>query len=253
MLAVRLAEMYRTPIHIKTAPDKVSPRVIAVGDPDRATYIAEKFLENPELVNRHRGFLLYTGKYKGERVTIACHGVGASSAAIVFEELVMLGAKVIVRLGTTGALVPELRRGDVVVAAGAGYFLTSPVLELTENVVVPAVPDLDLTVRLYDALRKNLADRRVELARVISNDMFYVENPELAQRLARLGFRAIEMECATLFIVSALRGIRSAGVLLVSNSLVREEERDIPTSDVINKMYDAVVPVVLDVVISFNV
>jgi len=245
--------MYRTPIHIKATPDKVSSRVIAVGDPDRAAFIAEKFLENPELVNKHRGFLLYTGTYRGERVTVACHGVGAPSAAIVFEELVMLGAKIIVRLGTTGALVPELRRGDIVVAVGAGHFLTSPVLELTEGVVVPAVPDLELTYVLYNNLRSKLASRKVELARVVSNDMFYVENPELAQKLARLGFKTIEMECATLFTIGALRGIRTAAVLLVSNSLVRDEERDIPTSDIINRMYEEVVPVVLDTIVTLRI
>jgi len=243
--------MYRTPVHIKATPDKVAPRAIVVGDPDRAKYIAERHLENAELVNTHRGFILYTGVYRGERVTIACHGVGAPSAAIVFEELVMLGVRTMVRLGTTGALVPELRRGDIVIAIGAGYFRTSPVLELTDMIFVPPAPDLELTYNLYRNLREKLSGRRVELARVISNDMFYVENPELAQKLAKLGFKTIEMECATLFTIGALRGIRTAAVLLVSNSLVREEERDIPTSDVINKMYDDVVPLVLEVLIRY--
>ncbi len=241
-----MSMMYREPIHIKAPRDKVSEKVIAVGDPDRARYIAEKFLEKADLVNKHRGFILYTGIHEGERITVACHGVGAPSASIVFEELIMLGAKTIVRLGTTGALTPELRRGDIVVVAGAGYFLTSPILELTEGVVVPAVPDLELTQRLYSSLRSRLTNRRVELARVMSNDMFYVESPDLAKRLSRIGFKTIEMECATLFVIGALRGVRTAAVLLVSNSLVRDEEREIPVSDVINRMYDDVVPVILD-------
>ncbi len=236
--------MYRKPIHIKATPEKVSPKIITVGDPDRTRFIAS-FLKNIEEVNVHRGFLLYTGFYDGERISIACHGVGAPSAAIVFEELIMLGAKLVLRLGTTGALVPELRRGDIIVVSGAGYFKTSPVLQLTDDIVVPPVPDVEITLGLYRHLKEHIKDRNVVLGNVISNDMFYVENPELANKLSRLGFIGIEMECATLFTLSRIRGIRSGAVLLVSNSLVREEEREIPHSSEINRYYSDIVPLIL--------
>ncbi len=239
--------MYRRPIHIKAEPEKVADKAIVVGDPDRARFIAENFLKNVEVVNTHRGFLLFTGTYGDARISVACHGVGAPSAAIVFEELVMLGVRTMVRMGTTGALIPELHRGDVVVASGAGYFDTSPVLELTEKVYVPAVPDLELALTLYKELHERLRERRVVLGNVISNDMFYVENPDLAKRLARLGFVSIEMECATLFTIGVLRKVRTSAVLLVSNSLVNPDESEIPPSDVINKIYRDVVPIVLDV------
>ncbi len=240
--------MYRKPVHIKADPEKVADRAIVVGDPDRARFIAEKFLNNTETVNTHRGFLLFTGKYGDVKISVACHGVGAPSAAIVFEELVMLGVKTMVRMGTTGALVPELRRGDIVVAKAAGYFDTSPVLELTEKVYVPPVPDLELTLKMYNVLREKLTSRKIVLGNVISNDMFYVENPDLARKLARLGFISIEMECATLFTIGVLRNIRTAAVLLVSNSLVNPDESEIPTSDIINRFYEDVVPVVLDII-----
>ncbi len=241
--------MYRKPIHIKAEPEKVADRAIVVGDPDRARFIAEKFLEKAETVNTHRGFLLFTGKYGDARISVACHGVGAPSAAIVFEELVMLGVKIMVRMGTTGALIPDLRRGDIVVARAAGYFDTSPVLELTEKVYVPSVPDLELTLKIYNSLKEKLSTgRKIVLGNVISNDMFYVENPDLARRLSKLGFISIEMECATLFTIGVLRNVRTAAVLLVSNSLVNPEESEIPTSDIINKFYEDVVPVVLETI-----
>ncbi len=237
--------MYRKPIHIKASPEKVSEKIIVVGDPDRTKFITT-FLNDVEEVNTHRGFLLYTGKYNGERISVACHGVGAPSAAIVFEELIMLGAKIMIRLGTTGSLIPDLRRGDVVVVSGAGYFTTSPILQLTENVIVPAVPDIEIALELYKFIKQRLSNRKVILGNVISNDMFYVENPELAKRLSKLGFVSIEMECATLFTISKIRGIKSGAILLVSNSLVNPEEYEIPHSSEINKYYSEIVPIVLE-------
>ncbi|NPA23376.1 MAG: purine-nucleoside phosphorylase [Crenarchaeota archaeon] len=236
--------MYRRPIHIKAEPGKVAEKVIVVGDPDRTTFIAS-FLKNAEKVNTHRGFLVYTGEHEGTKISVACHGVGAPSAAIVFEELVMLGARTMIRLGTTGALIPDLHRGDIVIPSGAAYFQTSPILQLTENVIVPAVPDIELTYDLYRYVRER-SKRNVVLGNVISNDMFYMESPDLAKKLSRLGIISIEMECATLFTISRLRNIRSCALLLVSNSLVNPEESEIPHSGVINEYYSEIIPVVLD-------
>ncbi len=236
--------MYRKPIHIKADPAKVSDKIIVVGDPDRTRFIAS-LLRNVEEVNTHRGFLLYTGEYKNTRISVACHGVGAPSAAIVFEELIMLGARTLIRLGTTGGLIKELHRGDIVIPTGAAYFLTSPILQLTGNIALPAVPDIELTYDLYRHVREH-TKRRVVMGPVISNDMFYMESPDLAEKLSKLGIISIEMECATLFTVSRLRNVRSSALLLVSNSLVNMDEAEIPHSSIINQYYSEIVPIVLD-------
>jgi len=94
------------PLHILAKPEDIAPRVITSGDPARVKQLAS-YLEDARLVNENRGFLVYTGKYKGVDVTVATHMIGAPSAAIVFEELIMLGAKLIVRFGTCGGFLPE--------------------------------------------------------------------------------------------------------------------------------------------------
>jgi len=102
------------PYHILAKPGEIAERVIAVGDPARVEQVS-KLLSDCRPVNVNRGFLVYTGEYDGVRVSIACHGVGGPSSAIVFEELRMLGAKVIVRLGTTGGFLPEMEPGELVI------------------------------------------------------------------------------------------------------------------------------------------
>ncbi len=242
--------MYRKPIHIKAEPGKVASKVIVVGDPDRTRFIAS-FLKNVEEVNTHRGFLVYTGEFNGEKISVACHGVGAPSAAIVFEELIMLGAKMMIRLGTTGGLIPDLHRGDIVIPCGAAYLPTSPVLQLTEGIILSAVPDIELTYELYKFVKDRIK-RKVILGTIISNDMFYMESPDLAKKLSRLGIVSIEMECATLFTISRIRNIRAGALLLVSNSLVIPEEAEIPHSSIINEYYSEIVPIVLEFLSRFN-
>ena len=101
------------PVHILAKKGEVAERVLIAGDPGRVKLLST-LLEEPKLVNENRGFLVYTGKYKDVKVSIATHGIGGPSIAIVLEELAMLGGKVFIRYGTAGALVPELDKGDYV-------------------------------------------------------------------------------------------------------------------------------------------
>ena len=109
------------PIHIKAKKGDIAERVIIAGDPARVEQLA-KMLENPRLVNTNRGFLVYTGTYKGVPVSVAVHGVGHPSSMLVVEELIMLGAKVIVRFGTCGAMVKGLKIGDLIIPTAAAYY-----------------------------------------------------------------------------------------------------------------------------------
>ncbi len=98
-------------------PGQIAPRVLTCGDPWRAQSIAEK-MENTTVVSKNREYWVFNGEYNGVPVTVASHGVGASGAAICFEELIRSGAKVIIRVGTCGTLQPEVVAGDLVVATG---------------------------------------------------------------------------------------------------------------------------------------
>jgi 5'-methylthioadenosine phosphorylase len=206
----------REPQHIAARPGDVAERVVVVGDPARVRMLAG-MLDGARLVNERRGFLVYTGSYRGIPVTVAVHGIGAPSAAIVFEELAALGARVMVRLGTCGGLVEELDIGDFVVATGAGYNPGGAMGQYYGSVCPPAAADPEVALVLYrEASRRG----RAVLAPVYSSDAFYAEDPGMARRLASLGFKAIEMEAAMLYALSQLRGFRAGALLVVSDNLV---------------------------------
>lgn len=207
----------KEPVHIKAKPEDVAELCLIMGDPARVEH-ASSVLSERRLVNAHRGFIAYTGMYRGLRVTMACHGVGGPSAAIVVEELAMLGAKRFVRLGTTGAFLEGIEPGDVVVPTAALYRDSVPSLYLGGS-VGPTVPDYGL----LQAVVRGLEERgiRAHLGPVFSSDAFYLESPSFASEWASRGALAVEMECATIFAVAAVRRLRAAAVLIVSNNLAR--------------------------------
>lgn len=206
----------KEPFHLRARPGDVAEKVIAVGDPGRARLIAENLLSEPRLVSENRGYLTYTGHYGGCRVTVATHGIGAPSAAIVFEELAMLGARTIVRLGTCGGLRSEVQPGEVVVAEGAAYRPGGTLDMYAPSTCFPAAPTPELTV----ALAEEIAGEGVRVHRglVASSDAFHSEE-EYLEPWSRLGLVAVEMECATLFTVARIRGLRSGAALVVVDNL----------------------------------
>ncbi len=209
--------MERKPQHIRIKPEDLAERVVAVGDPARARFLAERFLEDARLVNEERGFLVYTGFYRGTPVSVAVHGIGGPSAAIVFEELRMLGAKTIIRLGTAGGLVPSLEIGDAVVATGAAYLHGGAIGSYVPDACMVASPDPILTTRLYERARE--VHGRVFLGPVFSSDAFYAEDKDFVRKWSSRGVIAVEMEVATLYALAALRGFRASALLVISDNL----------------------------------
>src|SRR5580765_1521059 len=105
------------PIHLRAEPSDFAPAVLVPGDPRRATYIAETFFDpGARLVNEERGMLGYTGTFKGQPISVQSVGMGCASAAIYYSELIQLGVKRIVRVGTAGGLADGLRMADTVIA-----------------------------------------------------------------------------------------------------------------------------------------
>ncbi|MBB5254247.1 purine-nucleoside phosphorylase [Sulfurisphaera ohwakuensis] len=207
------------PVHILAKKGDIAEKVIIAGDPGRVKSLS-KFLEEPQLVNENRGFLIYTGKYKGERISIATHGIGGPSIAIVLEELTMLGGRIFIRYGTSGALVPDVNIGDYVIVTGASYNPSSLVYQyFKEQTCVSATPDFELTMALYNSFKNK--GLKFHLGNVFSSDAFYAEDEDFAKKWSERGNVAVEMECATLFMLSRLRKIRSGAVVIVSDSLVK--------------------------------
>jgi 5'-methylthioadenosine phosphorylase len=199
--------------HIKTR--DVAQRVIVAGDPARVVQLS-KMLEDPKLVNENRGFITYTGKYNGVPVTVSCHGVGGPSAAVVFEELVMLGARAVIRLGSTGGFLKEMKIGEVVIPTGAAY-LGGTLRQYIPDDYISPVPSYDVLTEIVNAVeRENL---KYYLGPVFSSDAFYAEDPQFLSKWVSRGYISVEMECATLFGLGMMRSVKTGSLLLISDNL----------------------------------
>jgi len=212
------------PVHILAGPGEIAEVAVISGDPARIEQLA-KMLRDAKLVNSNRGFTTYTGYYGTTRMTVATHGIGGPSTAIVAEELHMLGAKTIVRFGTAGGLIPGLGIGDYVIPTGAAYPKGSLIEYVDGGGLMPAIPNSGLTQRLVQAC--NSARLKVREGFVYSSDAFYAQDYASLRPWVKKGVLAVEMECATLFTVGMVRGFKTAALLMMSNSLVNESEGDL--------------------------
>ena len=204
----------RQPRHIHPTAE-LAPRVLLPGDPGRALLLAQKLTSSPLMFNHNRGLWGYTGEAAdGEPLTIMSHGIGGPSAAIVVEELCMLGIERAVRVGTCGALDPRLAVGSLVAAteviAADG---TSRALGSGPRVL----PDPGLT--------RALAAGADHAGLVVSTDLFYDPDPSRAERWRADGALAVEMEAATVLTVAAAHGVRAGCILAVSDSEAGGGER----------------------------
>jgi uridine phosphorylase len=197
------------PIHLHpTAP--LAERVLLPGDPGRALRLAQELLDSPKMFNHNRGLWGYTGEADdGRPLSIQATGIGGPSTAIVASELIALGARRLLRVGTCGSLDPALELGELLVTTEAvcddG---TSRALGASGR--VPGSPAL-----LAGLLE---AGRDVPTGPVVSTDLFYdTADRRVAWRAA--GARAVEMEAATLFVLAEQLGVEAGCVLLVSDTL----------------------------------
>ncbi|WP_291767034.1 purine-nucleoside phosphorylase [Caldivirga sp. UBA161] len=204
------------PIHLKVSKGDVAERVIVVGDPARARQLAS-MLKDSRIINENRGFLAYTGSYNGVKITVATHGIGAPSAAIVVEELVSMGARVIVRLGTAAALQGGIEPGTVIIPSGAGYNVGGIYAQyLGSNIMYPAVPNHEVLLKLISNFTNSGLNFTVGV--IYSSDAFYAEE-DLPKALGSRGIIGVEMECAVLFLLGLIRGIKTGAALVVTNKL----------------------------------
>lgn len=201
--------------HIRLEPSDISPYILTCGDPARAKQISEYFTDAKQ-VGAWREYHSYTGEYKGRRVTAISHGIGGSGAAICFEEIIRIGAQVIIRVGTCGSYLPDIGSGDMLIGTGATRE------DGTSNVLVdpayPAISDLDVTLALRKAAQAR-GDVKFALGVVRSDSAFYhglTPNPH--QYWADAGAVGVEMELATLNIIGSLRKIRTGGIFVADGN-----------------------------------
>lgn len=201
--------------HLRIKASDISPFILTCGDPARAKQTSE-FLTNAKQVGASREYHTFTGVYKGLRVTAISHGIGGAGAAICFEELSHLGVETIIRVGTCGSYLRNIRSGDLLIGTGATRE------DGTSNVLVdmayPAISDLDVTIALRDSAR---AHGTVKFAMGVmrSDAAFYhglTPNPH--QYWADAGAVGIEMELATLLIIASLKKFRAGGIFVADGN-----------------------------------
>lgn len=204
--------------HIEARVGEIAEKVIMPGDPLRAKFIAETFLENAVCYNTVRGMLGYTGTYKGKKVSVQGAGMGMPSMGIYAWELINeYGAKRIIRTGTCGSQLEAYRLGDVFIAQAAATDSGTGKTRFGNNLVVPAVADFYL---LRDAVKT--AEKMgitPNVGTVYSSDLFYENCPEYYNTLKQYGVGCVEMECAELFTLGARYGVQTLGILTVSDQI----------------------------------
>jgi DeoD family purine-nucleoside phosphorylase len=208
------------PIHIRAEKGAYAEACLLPGDPLRAKYVAETFLEGAVQRNAERGMLGYTGTFKGKPVSVQATGMGCPSAAIVVEELVQLGVRRLLRIGTCGGLQTDLKLGDLIVALSA-VPADSTALHYVEGEPHAPTADWDLIHAAVHAAKE--LGKPVRVGPIVSSDVFYDPDSGRAQRWSERGILAVEMEAAVLFTLGALRKVKAGCLLTVSDVVVEGE------------------------------
>jgi purine-nucleoside phosphorylase len=213
--------MDKTPTpHIGAKYGEIAETVIMAGDPLRAKFMAENFLENPVQFNNVRGMLGFTGTHQGKRVSVMGHGMGIPSIGIYTYELFnFYGVKTIIRVGSAGSINEDLHVGDLVLVQGACTNSNYGSQYELPGTFAP-IADFDLLRGAADA-----CDRfgyRYKVGNVLSSDTFYTENPH-NDKWINMGVLAIEMEASALFMNAARCGKRALVILTVSDHILTGE------------------------------
>jgi DeoD family purine-nucleoside phosphorylase len=212
------------PIHLRAEPGDYAEAVLLPGDPLRAKYIADTYLESVKQVNAERGLLGFTGTWEGKPVSVQGTGMGCPGATIVFEELIQLGCKRLMRVGTCGGLQADHALGDLVVA------LTAVPADATASHLVGDEPHCptaswDLIHGAVHAAKE--LGQPMHVGPIVTSDVFYNPDEGQLERWSSRGVLAVEMEAAALFTVTALGGIGKVpgvhgGCLLTVSDIVVE-------------------------------
>jgi purine-nucleoside phosphorylase len=233
-------------IHLRAEAGDYAPLVLLPGDPNRARRISERFDPgSAHQVNDHRGLLGFTGTYRGTPVSVQTSGMGTPSLSIVVEELLRLGAKRLIRVGTCGGIAKGLGTGDLVIATAACPVEGATATYLHGEPYAPAA-DFALTRALVDAAAA--AGLKARTGLVASVDVFYNTDPDYAQRWRDRGVLAFEMEASALFYLAARDGVQAACALTVSDVLdddVTTEESYLPLEE-LNRAIDGMIEVALE-------
>ncbi|PTX41638.1 purine-nucleoside phosphorylase [Christiangramia gaetbulicola] len=209
-------------IHIEAKKGEIAETVLLPGDPLRAKWIAETFLEDSVCYNDIRGMLGYTGTYKGRRVSVQGTGMGIPSAMIYCHELIKeYGVKTLIRVGSAGAFQPDLKLMDIVIAMSASTN-SSANRDIFNGADYAPTANFDLLMKAVEYAQENQID--FTAGNVLSSDIFYDDDPDYYKKWAKYGVLCAEMETAGIYTLAAKFGVKALSILTISDSLVNGEE-----------------------------
>lgn len=210
--------------HIGAPAGAIAPLVLMPGDPLRARWIAETFLDDAECYSEVRGMYGYTGTWRGRRVSVQGSGMGQPSMAIYANELFSdYGVQSVIRVGSCGALTEKLAVRDLVIASGACTDSSMNRIRF-EGLDYAPVADFGLLHAAYGASAAHAGDAAVHVGLILSSDSFYSPRPELTARMVEYGVLAVEMEASALYTLAAKYGRRALAICTVSDHIVTGEE-----------------------------
>lgn len=209
-------------IHIAAKPGEIADKILLPGDPLRAKFIAENFLEDAVCFNEVRNMFGYTGTYKGERVSVMGTGMGMPSISIYANELItQYGVKKLIRVGTAGSLNKDVHVRELVLAQAAAT---------NSNIIrndwpgydFPQIADFELLDKAYH-IAKDMG-LTTHVGNVLSSDVFYSKHGQTNLELGKMNVYAVEMEAAALYYLAAQHGVQALGIMTISDSLINSEE-----------------------------
>ncbi|MGJ0637104.1 purine-nucleoside phosphorylase [Xenorhabdus bovienii] len=222
--------------HINAEMGDFADVVLMPGDPLRAKYIAETFLEDVRQVNDVRGMLGFTGTYKGRKISVMGHGMGIPSCSIYAKELITeFGVKKIIRIGSCGAVSHDVKIRDVVIGMGACTDSKVNRMRFKDHDFA-AIADFDLVRNAVDAAKAKNINARV--GNIFSVDLFYTPDPQMFDVMEKYGILGVEMEAAGIYGVAAEFGAKALAICTVSDHIrtgeqTSAEERQTTFNDMI--------------------
>ncbi len=207
--------------HLEAATGEIAEIVLLPGDPLRAQFIAENFLDGATCYNRVRNMLGFTGTYKGVQVSVQGTGMGMPSISIYTTELMRFyGVKTAIRIGSCGAILPSVKLGDVIIALSA-HTTSNMNRRYFHGIDYAATASYDLVRAAADTAAASGIAHHV--GPILTSDAFYDDDISTFELLGKHGTLAVEMECAALYTIAAREGARALGVATVSDHLLNHQ------------------------------
>jgi len=231
--------------HMNAAPGDFAETVLMPGDPLRAKYIADSYLENARRVTDVRNMWGFTGSYKGTAVSVMAHGMGIPSASIYCTELITeYGVKRVIRVGSCGTSHPDVQLRDIIIAMGASTDSNCNRMRFG-GYDYAALASYDLVRHAVDVAQQKKV--RYHVGNIFSGDLFYTPDPAMFETMAKYNVYGIEMEAAGIFAIAAENDVEALAICTVSD--------DIPSGDALSvedrqTTFDEMIVVALDTVIA---